>query len=144
MWKHIRVWVCDVIKIKKMQEGDSMEQWFWPRSIYIMEPVQWRCHPRSHTEKFEEFCKPQANELSVTLSMMTKHHNIWTSHLCYIMLNDAMGMCIYDDIITWHHRVNTIKWGSWPLFIIGNADLKLLTSVFNLSASGKWPWFIVF
>ena len=62
---------CDVIRIKKMQEGVSMEQWFWPRSIDIMEPVQWRCHPRNHMEKIEEFCKPQANELRARFDLFT-------------------------------------------------------------------------
>ena len=57
---------------------------------------------------------------------------IWYSYAAcyaYVMLNNAMGMCIYDDVSAWHHKVNTIKGGSWPLFIIGNADLKLNTSV---------------
>ena len=52
--------------------------------------------------------------------------------------HESMMMSVYD--IT----ENTISNGGfWPLFTIGNADLKLLTTVFNLSASGKWKLFIV-
>ena len=34
---------------------------------------------------------------NVTLSMI-EHHDIKTLHYAYMMLNDATGMCIYDDV----------------------------------------------
>ena len=47
----------------------------------------------------------------------------------YITLLMLWAHAFYDDISAWHHVINTIKWGFWPLFIIGNADFKLNTYV---------------
>ena len=52
--------------------------------------------------------------------------------------DDSVMMSVYDIV------ENTIKGGSWLFLIIGNADLKLLTTVCNLSASGKWTLFTVY
>ena len=72
--------------------------------------------------------------------MMIKHHDVMTlrfmHNYTYVTLWMLWSRAFYDDVSVWCHEVNTIKRGSWSLLIIGNADLKLLTTVFNLSASG--------
>ena len=62
---------------------------------------------------------------------MIKHHDINMLHLHYWLHKTMMWEHepIDDDVIEWNHKVNTIKGGSWPLFTIGNADLKLTTTV---------------
>ena len=56
----------------------------------------------------------------VTLTMLTLHL------LCLHYTINIMSMYLCRSC---HHVVNTIKGGSRPLFIIGSADLKLITSV---------------
>ena len=54
-----------------MQEGVSLEWWFWFRPIHILELVQLRVDLRSHMEEVEEFCKPQSNEVQARFDLLT-------------------------------------------------------------------------
>ena len=74
----------------------------------------------------------------IIMSHCAKWHQIQMSwcyilHLCYAKNVICTWFC--EDVSVWHHREHSIKGGSWLLLIRGNADLKLLTTVCNLSAS---------
>ena len=75
-------------------------------------------------------------------NVMVQIRYAYAACYAYITLNNVTGTCIYDDVCAWYHEVNTIKGGSWSLFIKGYADLKLNTSVlFCLPQVNEHYWF---
>ena len=52
-------------------------------------------------------------------NVMVQIRHAYAACDAYVTLNNATGMCIHDDVSAWHHEVNTIKGGSWSLFIMG-------------------------
>ena len=64
----------------------------------------------------------------------------YTACYTYVMLR---AHALDNDVSTCHHVVNTIEGSSWPLFIIGNADFKLTTSVLFCLPHINEPYSIV-
>ena len=65
------MWACNVCREKNMLKKYNLEWGFWDCSICFMESNQWRAYPWHHLGTFEEFCKPQSNEVRARFDLLT-------------------------------------------------------------------------
>ena len=54
-----------------MPKGDSMDRQFWDGSLCLLENTKRRAHVRCHMAMFEEFSKPQTNEVRACFDLLT-------------------------------------------------------------------------
>ena len=82
----------------------------------------------------------------MTLHMMIKHYGADALHFCCLLHLHYIKQCYGHMHLWWCQCITSCsehyKGGSWPLFIIGNADIKLTTSVlFCLPQVNEHYWF---
>ena len=71
MWKYIGVWACSITCAPEMQESNS-----WSGDFAMDQNVSWSLPSEELTlatiwGKFEEFCKPQSNEVWAHVDLLT-------------------------------------------------------------------------
>ena len=71
MWKHLRLQVVHVVRGKKVQEGGSMVWGFWYRPVYILGLTPEQTSVETIWQKYEEFWKPQTNEIRARFDLLT-------------------------------------------------------------------------
>ena len=70
MWKHFGMQTCSSPRMPAVQEGNHMEWRLWNGPICVLELILKWAYPRYYMGKYEEYCKPQSNEVQARFDLL--------------------------------------------------------------------------
>ena len=74
MQKYFRMQTCGTHGVPKMQEGNSLEQRLQYGPICVLEPAFTELTLDAIWGKYEEYCKPQSNEVCARFNLLMSFH----------------------------------------------------------------------